>query len=63
MSAYLTVDQVAEDLQLSTNTIRNWIRSGKLPAYKLCTGVTAPLRIRQSDVDALLDAGKVTPRA
>ncbi|WP_032390926.1 helix-turn-helix domain-containing protein [Rhodococcoides fascians] len=62
MSAYLTVDQVADDLQLSPNTIRNWVRSGKLPAYKLGTGVTAPLRIRQSDVDTLLDAGKVAPR-
>jgi excisionase family DNA binding protein len=63
VSAYLTVDQVAKDLQLSPNTIRNWIKSGKLPAFKLTPGITAPLRIRRDDLDALVEAGRVRPSA
>lgn len=63
MSALLTVDQVAEDLQLSAATIRNWIKSGELPAFKLTPGITAPLRIRREDVDALVESGRVRPNA
>jgi excisionase family DNA binding protein len=31
----LTVEQVADELQMTPQTIRNWIKSGVLPAVKL----------------------------
>jgi excisionase family DNA binding protein len=46
----LTVAQVADELQVTTQTIRNWIDSGVLPAAKIGRG----FRIRREDVDAVL---------
>jgi excisionase family DNA binding protein len=49
-SKKLTVEQVADELQLTTQTIRNWIRSGQLPAVKL--GYI--FRIEREDLDAMV---------
>jgi excisionase family DNA binding protein len=46
----LTVSQVAEQLQVTAQTIRNWIDSGVLPAARIGRG----FRIRREDVDELL---------
>jgi len=46
----LTVPQVAEELQVTAQTIRNWIDSGALPAAK----IGRAFRIRREHVDALL---------
>jgi excisionase family DNA binding protein len=46
----LTVSQVAEQLQVTAQTIRNWIDSGVLPATRIGRG----FRIRREDVDELL---------
>lgn len=46
----LTVDQIAEELQLTSQTIRNWIKSGLLPAVK----VRHVYRVKREDVDAML---------
>jgi excisionase family DNA binding protein len=46
----LTVPQVAEELQVTAQTIRNWIESGALPAAK----IGRAFRIRREHVDALL---------
>ncbi len=46
----LTVAQVAEELQVTTQTIRNWIDAGALPAAKIGRG----FRIRREDLDAVL---------
>jgi excisionase family DNA binding protein len=46
----LTVSQVAEQLQVTPQTIRNWIDSGVLPAARIGRG----FRIRRTDVDELL---------
>jgi excisionase family DNA binding protein len=48
---YVTVLQVAEELNLTDQTIRNWIKSGVLPAARI--GRT--FHIRRSDVDAMLE--------
>jgi excisionase family DNA binding protein len=48
----LTVVQVAERLQLHPETIRRWVREGKLPAVKLGSD-RAGFRIRESDVRRL----------
>lgn len=47
----LTVPQVAEEFQVTAQTIRNWIDQGVLPAVR----VGRAFRIRRGDVDALLD--------
>ena len=46
----LTVSQVAERLQVTAQTIRNWIDAGVLPAARIGRG----FRIRREDVDELL---------
>jgi excisionase family DNA binding protein len=47
----LTVPQVADEFQVTAQTIRNWIDQGVLPAVR----VGRAFRIRRADVDALLD--------
>jgi excisionase family DNA binding protein len=46
----LTVSQVAKRLQVTAQTIRNWIDGGVLPAARIGRG----FRIRRDDVDELL---------
>jgi excisionase family DNA binding protein len=46
----LTVPQVAEEFQVTTQTIRNWIDGGALPAAK----IGRAFRVRREDVDELL---------
>jgi excisionase family DNA binding protein len=33
---FLTVNEIAEQLRLHPQTIRNWIDQGKLPALRVC---------------------------
>jgi excisionase family DNA binding protein len=47
----LTVPQVAERLQVTAQTIRNWIDGGVLPALR----IGRAFRVRGEDVDALLE--------
>ena len=47
----LTVPQVAEQFQVTAQTIRNWIDGGVLPAVR----VGRAFRVRSEDVDALLE--------
>jgi excisionase family DNA binding protein len=51
VSPYLTVVEAAAYIGVSRNTIKNYIDSGRLRAYKLGPRL---LRVKQSDVDALL---------
>lgn len=46
----LSVEEVAEEFQVTSQTIRNWIKSGALKAIK----IGRAHRIRQEDVDELL---------
>ncbi len=46
----LTVEQVASEFQLTSQTIRNWIRSGALSAVK----IGHVYRVRRADVDEML---------
>ena len=50
----LTVAQVAERLQLHPETIRRWIREGRLKAITLGTDRSG-FRIRQSELDRLTE--------
>ena len=47
----LTVPQVAEQFQVTAQTIRNWIDVGVLPAIR----VGRAFRVRADDVDAILE--------
>ena len=46
----LTVPQVAGEMQVTAQTIRNWIDHGTLPAVR----IGRAFRVRREDVDALL---------
>jgi excisionase family DNA binding protein len=48
---YLTVPQVAAELQVTPQTIRNWIDQGTLPAVR----IGRAFRVKRSDIDALLE--------
>jgi excisionase family DNA binding protein len=47
----LTVPQVAAELQVTAQTIRNWIDHGTLPAVR----VGRAFRVHRGDLDALLE--------
>src|SRR5215212_10351554 len=49
---FYSLDQVAERLQVSDQTVRRWIKSGKLAAYK----PGREYRITPSDLDAFLES-------
>ena len=55
----LTVKQVAELLQLNPQTIKRWIAKGRLHGIWLGTD-RAGWRIRQSEVQALIEGGQQT---
>jgi excisionase family DNA binding protein len=50
---YLTPAQVAEELQVTTVTVRRWIASGELPAAK---AGPRKWRIRRADLARMLSA-------
>ncbi len=50
-SKLLTVEQVASEFQLTSQTIRNWIKAGTLPAVR----IGHVYRLKREHVDALLD--------
>ncbi|MGV9746517.1 excisionase family DNA-binding protein [Rhodococcus zopfii] len=49
-----TVAEAADRLGISTDKVRTCIADGTLPAYRVGTGPRAPIRIKITDVDALL---------
>ncbi len=55
---WLTVEQVADWLHVSTKTIRRYIEDGSLPAVNL--GGRA-IRIRRQDLEAWLEKRRVEP--
>ena len=48
---FWTVAEIAEQLKLNSQTIRNWIDQGSLPAVRVGP---RRVRVRQSDLDAFL---------
>jgi len=51
--AFLTVAGIAELLQVTEQTVRNWIERGQLPAVRVGA---RRVRVRQSDLDAFIAA-------
>ncbi len=52
---WVNLSDVAEHLSVSQDTVRNWLKSGKLPTYK----AGKQYKFRLSEVDALLTDGKL----
>lgn len=50
----LTVAEASRELRISRWAIQDRIDNGQLPACKIGTGPRAPIRIRASDLKALL---------
>lgn len=55
MSEVLTIKEVAERLKVSERTIRNWIESGKLNAYRF----GLQYRINAEDLNTFIENSKV----
>lgn len=49
-SPYLTTSEVAELFKISAESVRNWVRTGKLGAVKLPGG---KIRFRREDIEAI----------
>jgi excisionase family DNA binding protein len=47
---FLTVEQIAEEFQVTPQTIRNWIKAGALQALR----VGHVYRVRREDLDAMV---------
>lgn len=56
----LSVAETAAILDVSRKLISNWIHAGALPAIRLGPGQRL-IRIRQEDLEAFIEAGKMTP--
>lgn len=52
---WVNLADVAEHLSVSQDTIRNWLKSGKIPTYK----AGKQYKFRLSEIDELLKDGKL----
>ena len=50
---WLTVEEIADKLQVHIETVRRWIRAGELPSLAL--GRRAGYRIKAADFEEFLD--------
>lgn len=54
---FLSLSEIGKRLEVSPQTLREWIRRGMLPAVK----IGRAFRVRREDVEALIEAYSVTP--
>ena len=47
---YLTIQEAADEIQVSNRTIRRWIMAAKLPAVKMTEGGSGQWRIASADL-------------
>ena len=57
LEKFFTVEELAERLQVSDQTVRRWVKSGKLTAFK----PGKELRIRPADLEKFLESRKIRP--
>jgi len=57
----LTVEQVAEELQVNPRSVYKWIQIGELLAMDLGSGGKHTYRISRADLDAFKQARKTKP--
>jgi len=53
MDAWLTVQEICDQLKVSDQTVRRWIKAGELRATNL--GGKAGYRVRVTDMEAFLE--------
>ncbi len=58
MDKWLTLEQIAEYLQMSTSSIYKMAQAGKIPAYK----VGRQWRFKKEEIDAWVEKRKVIRR-
>jgi len=51
---FLTLEQAAERLQVSTGSVRRWLKQGRLRGYKPGGVEGAAIRIDESDLDTFM---------
>jgi excisionase family DNA binding protein len=51
---WLTVEQAAEELQVSIETVRRWIRAGEMPALAMGSR-RGGYRLKPEDVDRFIE--------
>jgi excisionase family DNA binding protein len=56
---WLGTEEAARRLGITTRTLRRFIESGRLPAYR----IGRVIRLKLSDLDAFLDASRILPVA
>ncbi len=56
-SNFMTIAQVAEELQVSAKTIRRFIKTGRIRAFKLGQGMKAAVRIKREELERLQRIG------
>ena len=68
MSILMTIQQAADYLGYSAQTVRNWVGWGILPSYHLTMnprkGKSRPGRIlvKKEDIETALDEGRIIPK-
>jgi excisionase family DNA binding protein len=56
---WLTVKQIAEELQVNDNTVRDWIKSKELTAFNVGSKLRPDYRIKRTDFDKFITARTV----
>lgn len=51
----LTVTEISERMKVSIQTVRNWIKQGKLKADKIPKGLVFEYRIKETDLQDFID--------
>jgi len=54
---WLTLQQIADELQLHIETVREWVRTKRLAAYK----VGRDYRVKRTDLDKFLEERRTKP--
>ena len=60
MEEFLTVPEVAARLRVSTETVRRWLRAGKLKGVQI-GGTRVGYRVRDSDVEKMIAEAEAKP--
>lgn len=59
LDQWLTLEQIAEELQLNIETVREWVRTKRLVAYK----PGRSYRVKREDLDRFLASHRTTEQA
>jgi len=54
---WLTLQQIADELQLHIETVRDWVRTKRLTAYR----VGRDYRVKRTDLDEFLEKRRTKP--